>query len=175
MAITSKKGRYSTSAKAISGSKLNYLLDESEDSELSDENSKEALFSCFCIEEDSYEFPIEDNVPAGYYISEIDKVDVRIKRGVKMLDVSYCIWNNDSEYYILQSYPENSPYMKKFSKAMVAAGVKPGADPRKTIGVKEKINLQYWNDNSDIGSIVKRIPYQPKPASEDADGDVNEE
>lgn len=147
-------------SKMFTNSKLGYLLGSSE--EASATNNKEELFSAFAVEVDTYEFPTADRVPAGYYLCEIDKVDVRIKKGVKILDVSYCIWNDDAQYNILQSYPEHTVHLKKFHEAMTAAGIKPGADPRETIGVMEKIDLEYWSDRSDIGSIVRRLPYHPK-------------
>lgn len=153
--------------KITTNSKLSYLIGSSD--ETLETSSKESLFSVFAIEVDSYEFPTADRVPAGYYLSEIDKVDVRVKNGVKILDVSYCIWNDDAQYYILQSYPEKTVHLKRFHEAMAAAGIKPGADPRKTVGVKEKIDLEYWSDRSDIGSIVKRLPYIPKKETNEAE------
>ena len=150
-------------------SKLNYLLDSTEEETTTD--TKESLFAAFCIEVETYEFPTADRVPAGYYLSEIDDVDVRVKNGVKILDVSYCIWNDECQHLILQSYPEKTVYLKRFYEAMAAAGIKPGADPRETIGVKEKIDLEYWSDRSDIGSIVKRIPHLPKKTAGEEEDD----
>lgn len=155
-------------SKISTNSKLGYLLGSSEE-ETPAASGKEAMFSAFAVEVDSYEFPTADRVPAGYYMSEIDKVDVRVKKGVKILDVSYCIWNDDAQHYILQSYPEKTVHLKRFYEAMAAAGIKPGADPRETIGVKEKIDLEYWSDRSDIGSIVKRLPYIPKKETNEAE------
>ena len=154
-------------SKTSASSKLSHLLSNSEESPST--RSKESMFSTFAVDVDSYEFPTADRVPAGYYIAEIDKVDVRVKKGVKILDVSYCIWNDDGQHYILQSYPEKTVHLKRFFEAMAAAGIKPGADPRETRGVKEKIDLEYWSDYSDIGSIVKRMPYHPKPELDEAE------
>lgn len=148
-------------------SKLGYLLDNQENHPVT--SSKESMFADFSVEVDEYEFPTEERVPSGYYLSEIDKIDVRVKNGVKILDVSYCIWNDNAEYYILQSYPEKTIHLRKFFKAMVAAGIKPGTDPRELIGVKEKIDLEYWSDRSNIGSIVRRMPYHPKQKSNEAE------
>lgn len=152
----------------IATNKRDYCLGNSEEDTLAT-GSEESLFSAFAVAVDTYEFPTAERVPAGYYISEIEKVDVRVKKGVKILDVGYYIWNNDQEFYIRQSYPEKTSHLKKFFEAMVAAGVELGSDPRDTVGIQEKIDLEYWSDRSEIGSIVRRMPYRPKREADEAE------
>ena len=131
----------------------------------------------FIIEEEIYEYPMVDTVPAGVYGSEIKRMEPRIKGDKRILDACYEITDRNGEvYFIKQSYPEGSRPMRDFSRAMIAAGVKAGSNMKAVIGVREVIELAYVSRNSDFGSIIRRIPetatiaYQ-KEAEMDADYD----
>lgn len=116
----------------------------------------------FIIIDDMYEFPLEKNVPAGYYLAEIARLEPRLKDGTPILDVCYDLYANDGgEYHIRQSYPEGSKPMRTFHQALIAAGIKPGPNMKKAVGLEEKVHLAYWSSTSDIGSIVERVPYHP--------------
>ena len=131
----------------------------------------------FIIEEEIYEYPMVDTVPAGVYGSEIKRMEPRMKGDKRILDACYEITDRNGEvYFIKQSYPEGSRPMRDFSRAMIAAGVKAGSNMKAVIGVREVIELAYVSRNSDFGSIIRRIPetatiaYQ-KEAEMDADYD----
>lgn len=142
--------------------------------------TEEVSLDDFVIVDCQYDYPIEDVVPAGYYASKIKNISVRIKNGKKMLDVGYMLEAMvDGEIYrILQTYPLNSKPYKAFCNAMIAAGVKPGHNIKDVVGVTEKIQLAYWSETSNFGSIVKRIyhddPEFPDPDSIDPD-DVDDD
>lgn len=127
----------------------------------------------FVISADVYEYPVEDNVPAGYYLSEIKTLTPRLKNGRLMLDVGYEICSRDGDvYYIKQTYPQESDALRKLYRALVAAGVKPGPNMRDAIGVREVIVLAYVSEKSDFGSIIRRVPKATEdPNCEDADDD----
>ena len=113
----------------------------------------------FIIEEEIFEYPMLDTVPAGIYGSEIKKMEPRMKGDKKILDVCYEIIDRTGEaYFIKQSYPDGSRPMRDFSRAMIAAGVKAGSTMKAAIGVREVIELAYVSQNSDFGSIIRRIP-----------------
>lgn len=130
----------------------------------------------------SYDYPREDKVPAGYYVSEITDVSLRTKgagsNGEKILvDVNYnlegCDYKNKGlSFNIKQSYPAGSGHLKTFLAAMTAAGANIYAGYKSLIGVREKVQLAYISDHSDIGSIDKRVPYVVAPPVDDIeDGD----
>lgn len=131
----------------------------------------------FIIEEEIFEYPMLDTVPAGVYASKIEKMEPRLKGDKRILDVCYKITDrNGKTYLIKQSYPDGSKHMHDFSRAMIAAGVKAGSTMKAAIGVREVIELDYVSRNSDFGSIIRRIPetattaYQ-RAANTDADYD----
>ena len=137
----------------------------------------------FIIEEEIYEYPMLDTVPAGVYSCEIKDMKPRLKGDKRILDVCYEIIDRNGEaYFIKQSYPDGSRPMRNFSRAMIAAGVKAGSNMKAAIGVREVIELAYVSRNSDFGSIVRRIPetatiaYQ-KAANKavDYDGNLSED
>ena len=122
-----------------------------------------------------YAFPLRDEVPAGYYFSQIADISIREKNGKTLLDVSYDIQgydyeNEGQEYQIKQAYALGSEHLAKFYDALKKAGVKPGASLRSAIGVQERIRLAYVSNNSDIGSIIARAPYH-----EDSDDAYDED
>lgn len=123
-----------------------------------------------------YAFPLRDEVPAGYYFSEIADISIREKNGKTLLDVSYDIRgydyeNEGQEYQIKQAYALGSEHLAKFYDALKKAGVKPGASLRSAIGVQERIHLAYVSNNSDIGSIIARVPYHEGPDNDDSEFD----
>lgn len=123
-----------------------------------------------------YAFPLRDEVPAGYYFSEIADISIREKNGKTLLDVSYDIRgydyeNEGQEYQIKQAYALGSEHLAKFYDALKKAGVKPGASLRSAIGVQERIRLAYVSNNSDIGSIIARVPYHEDPDNDDSEFD----
>ena len=133
----------------------------------------------FIIEEEIFEYPMLDTVPAGIYSSEIKKMEPRMKGDKKILDVCYEIIDRTGEaYFIKQSYPAGSRPMHDFSRAMIAAGVKAGSTMKAAIGVREVIELDYVSRNSDFGSIIRRIPetatiaYQKAAEMEDDCDDI---
>ena len=79
-----------------------------------------------------------------------------------ILDVSYNLENGYGQrFYILQSYPLNSAPLKRFYTAMVNFGLDSGTGIDRVVGVTEKIFLEYPPGGSKIGSITKRVPYDP--------------
>ena len=130
----------------------------------------------FVVEVDEYVYPTEDQVPAGYYFSEIMQVDCRLKNDKALLDVCYEIESmpTGNIYYIKQTYPKDSQPIKDLYKALVAAGVKPGSCAGDFVGVQERIHLDYVSTTSNFGSIIKRIP-EPTPAAESDVSDVDAE
>lgn len=126
-------------------------------------------------------FPLEDKVPAGYYISEIVDVSLRTKsvgsNGEKILvDVNYnlegCDYKNRGlTFKIKQSYPAGSSHLKDFLAAMTAAGANIYAGYKNFIGVREKVKLAYTSDYSDIGCIDNRVPYVATPPVDDVEDD----
>lgn len=133
----------------------------------------------FIIEEEIFEYPMLDTVPAGVYASEIKKMEPRLKGDKRILDVCYEIIDRTGEaYFIKQSYPDGSRPMRDFSRAMIAAGVKAGSNMKAAIGVREVIELGYVSRNSDFGSIIRRIPetatiaYQKAAEMEDDYADI---
>lgn len=134
--------------------------------------AEEIKLENFVITDDKYDFPREEKVPAGYYLSEIIRLEPRRKNGVAILDVCYDLWANDGNvYHIRQSYPDGSIPMKKFHQALIAAGIRPGPNMKDAIGIEEKVHFAYWSDRSDIGSIVERLPYIEPNDTEDAEDD----
>lgn len=121
---------------------------------------------------DEYEYPKEERVPAGFYLSKITDARVRIKdNGKKMLDVFYdiegCDRRNDGKtFQIKQSYVDGSDHHRVFSNAMIRAGLKSRSGSSAIIGVTECIHLAYVSDRSEIGSIVERKPCDWEDANE---------
>ena len=130
-----------------------------------------------------FDYPREDKVPAGYYISEIADVSLRTKsvgnNGEKILvDVNYnlegCDYKNRGlTFYIKQSYPAGSSHLKDFFAAMTAAGANIHAGHKSFIGVREKVKLAYTSDYSDIGCIDNRVPYVAPPPVDDVEDDYD--
>ena len=129
---------------------------------LDPESEIQVSFSDFVIQDYLYNYPREREVPEGWYLSEISNIDVRVKNAKKILDVSYNLENGYGQrFYILQSYPLNSAPLKRFYTAMVNFGLDSGTCIDRVVGVTEKIFLEYPPGGSKIGSITKRVPYDP--------------
>ena len=123
------------------------------------ESGSDLSIENFLIEEEVFEYPLEDAVPAGYYACEVKFVEPRRKNEKIIIDVSYeIIDQKGNTYYIKQAYPVGSKPMRDFSRAMIAAGVKAGSNMSAAIGVREVIELAYVSKSSALGSIVDRIP-----------------
>lgn len=125
----------------------------------------------FLIVGNDYDFPKEDVVPPGFYLSKITDASVRMKNGKKLLDVLYdiegCDAKNDGKvFHIKQSYSENSDHHRVFSNAMVKAGVKTRSGASAVIGITECIKIAYVSNTSEIGSIVDRKPCDWEGADE---------
>lgn len=131
----------------------------------------------------AYDYPRENEVPAGYYNSEITGISPKEKmkgneRKVS-LEVCYDIegydYKNRGQFYqIKQSYPKGSSHLLKFFKAMDKAGVDYKTDIENIVGTTERIHLAYVSDSSEIGSIVARVPYWPEDdvEEEEAEDDI---
>lgn len=126
-----------------------------------------------CPSEAEYRFPTKQNVPAGNYIAELKMVYTRSKNGRAILDVGYEITAQDGAvYHIVQSYPQNTIYLKKLYRAMIAAGLNQGDKPDKFIGVREEIVLAYPEEDTGFGSIIRRVPLKavtPNVSMQDED------
>lgn len=130
------------------------------------------------IPKGGYRYPREGEVPAGYYVSVIDSIEVREKNGKTLLDVCYeiegCDYQNRGKVFrIKQTYPLGSDHATDFFDAIVAAGVKPGPNLKDAIGVTEWIRLGYLSNKSDLGSIVERKPYRDDDVEEDDDSEFD--
>lgn len=129
----------------------------------------------FKIPQEICNFPRENEIPAGYYFSEIIDVAVRITgRGKKCLDVYYELLGfRDGEYKMKLSYPEDSRPLHELYIAMRKAGVPAGADMSAAIGVTEKIRLVY-DEEGGIGRIDKRVYDPVEDDAEEADSQKEE-
>ena len=125
-----------------------------------------------------YQFPVEENVPAGYYVSRIEEIHRSVTKNgeasydvcYKIADLSMCYKkaNNllgDNEkltyYYIKQRYVYDSDFDYEFVEAMYNAGAEDSFSASDVIGITEKISLIYKVDGG-LGSIDKRIPISRK-------------
>lgn len=119
-----------------------------------------------------FRYPIEDEVPAGYYYSTVEDIRIRTKNGKDMIDVCYAIEgydykNKGKKFRMKQTYVIGSDYCQKFYDAMVDAGVRDGASLRDAIGAEECIHLAYVSDHSELGSIIARRGCRDDPEPED--------
>lgn len=130
----------------------------------------------FVIVADEFEYPLEENIPGGYYVSEIKKIEPRVKNEKILLDVSYELISKTGDvYYIKQTYPKDSKPLLDLYRALVAAGVKPGPNLRDAIGVREVVALAYVSKTSEFGSIIKRIPKAEPVVENDEFDDEDDE
>lgn len=144
--------------------------------------SNHSLWEALLTSTSTFDFPRKEKVPAGYYVSEIVDVAIRSKtisgggEEKVLLDVSYVLEGFDAKNdglicNIKQSYAAGTVHLRNFFTAMVNAGANIQADPKKLIGIKEKIHLAYVSDYSDIGSIVERAPYVSTTSTDDLEDD----
>ena len=136
----------------------------------STEKDLEQYWARFTVVKPKYDYPKEDEVPAGWYFAEIKEMNLRMKDDCLVLDVGYYIENYKGAYQIVQSYYEGSMRYKKLCAAVVAAGIDTSSDIRAAIGMREKINLAYVSEKSDVGSIVDRTPWED-PTDDDVEQD----
>lgn len=124
-----------------------------------------------------YTFPVEEDVPTGYYISKIVSAESCLTRsGDQAIEVFYEIepfrqYINrvkglaeenfcDIHHYIKQKYPLNREHFKRFVDAMARAldkDIGVGFLAEKVVGVEEYIHIEY-PDGQHFGCITDRAP-----------------
>ena len=126
----------------------------------------------FRVSYSDYKFPVEKNVPAGYYLSEIKGIEYMTNhKGRECLDVHYEFFPaNGPSHFVLQRYPMGSFSLEKLHRAMGEAGLPNGAPMEDAIGILEKVRFVYDYD-SGYGSIVERVPYVDPEDENDDDYD----
>lgn len=131
----------------------------------------------FVIPETIIDFPKSSVVPAGFYFSEIIDIQPRLTNsGKKCVDVTYEIQGfreEQGDHVVRMSYPEGSRPLQDLYKAMRNAGVPAGSSLEAAIGVQERIQLVY-DDEDSIGRIHRRV-YDPPQANNFADEEEEEE
>lgn len=129
----------------------------------------------------SFRFPFIDDVPAGYYVSYIVNAEKTVTRsGEDTILVYYEIepysqckarmnnrlpkYHQEEYYYIIQSYPYGTPFIRGFKDAMSTAlfGDTRGKFTQDdVVGVEEVVNLTYANVKS-MGGFSSRRPLDPQ-------------
>ena len=141
-----------------------------------DTSKKTLTIDDIIVKAAGFRYPIEDEVPAGYYYSTVEDIQIRAKNGKDMIDVCYAIEgydykNKGKKFRIKQTYVVGSDYCQKFFDAMVDAGVRDGASLRDAIGAEERIHLAYVSDTSEIGSIIARCGCSDDSEDEEDDSE----
>ena len=161
----------------LGGNKKN-LLDDAPAAATPSTLTSEMTADSLIIRADDYRYPVEEQVPSGYFFSEVARVSVRRKGEKDMVDVCYDIegydnGNRGQRYRIKQTYPVGSEYLQAFFNAMAAAGVV-DVSIKEAVGVRERILLAYVSKTSEIGSIIKRCPDKVSASAQDDDSDYAE-
>lgn len=105
----------------------------------------------------------ESKIPAGRYRSKITSVaDSTTASGDDAIDVVYQLTSSTgATYQMRERIPfDTYPYIL-FGNAMIAAGLNPGDDPVKAVGVTEDVTLYYPSPGT-IGNFSKRKPITSK-------------
>lgn len=101
----------------------------------------------------------ESKIPAGRYRSKITSVaDSTTASGDDAIDVVYQLTSSTGDSYQMRERIsfDTYPYIL-FGNAMIAAGLNPGDDPVKAVGVTEDVTLYYPSPGA-IGHFSKRKP-----------------
>lgn len=108
----------------------------------------------------------ESKIPAGRYRSKIVSVtDSTTASGDDAIDVVYQLTSpTGASYQMRERIPfDTYPYIL-FGNAMIAAGLNPGDDPVKAVGVEENVLLYYPSPGA-IGHFSKRKPITSKAST----------
>ena len=110
-----------------------------------------------------YEFPVIDEVPADHYLARLDHIVPSLTvRGQPAVDTCQTFMNREGDlFYVRQRYVKDSLHYKKLIQALCAAGAPLGKSIVGAVGVIERLRFGYPSD-SEIGSIIKRLPYEYK-------------
>lgn len=129
----------------------------------------------FILEYDDYtdyEYLKYDNISPGYYSSLIVNAEPSVtSKGDKSFDVYYKMvslpqynaWHSYKiddvkMYYVKQRYKKGSDPYKKFTKAMVKAGLPKRFSIDDVEGIMEIVCVNYPKDDN-MGSFVERVPH----------------
>ena len=110
-----------------------------------------------------YRFPVIDEVPPDHYIARLDFVEPSVTaKGRKAVDTCQTFMNRAGDLlHVRQRYVIDSLHYRQLVDALCDAGAPRGKSITAAVGVIERLRFGYPTD-SEIGSIIKRIPYDYK-------------